>query len=277
MEPVAVIRVVAVSPGDVQNERERLQQVVDGLNRTLAPSRGCRLSLWRWETDAHPGLHLEGPQGLIDAAMAIEDADVVIGIFWTRFGTPTGDADSGTEHELRRAWAAWRERGRPQVKVYFCERESRAKRAAEAQQLARLLAFREAMPRASVPRASSAGRSRGMPHVSCSPRRSRIQRRRRRGRPAPEARPRAISFAPVASSAQCSRADLAFTYRAVGRIGERRRRSRPLGARRQAMAGTRRDAGLARDAATRAAIQRRPPVRAAKVERSARAVRMIAT
>ena len=40
--------------------------------------------LWRWESDAHPGLHLEGPQGLIDDAMQIEDADVVVGIFWKR-------------------------------------------------------------------------------------------------------------------------------------------------------------------------------------------------
>ena len=70
-------------------------------------------SVWRWETDARPGRHLEGPQGLIDERMEIGDADVVIGIFWKRFGTPTADAASGTEHELRRAWAAWREHGRP--------------------------------------------------------------------------------------------------------------------------------------------------------------------
>jgi hypothetical protein len=46
---------------------------------------------------------LEGPQGLIDERMKIDEADVVIGIFWKRFGTPTSNAASGTEHELRRA------------------------------------------------------------------------------------------------------------------------------------------------------------------------------
>jgi hypothetical protein len=96
--------------------------VVDELNCRLAPTQGCRLSVWRWETDARPGLHLEGPQGLIDERMQMDDADVVVGIFWKRFGTPTGDADSGTEHELRRAWEAWREQGRPDVMVYFCKR-----------------------------------------------------------------------------------------------------------------------------------------------------------
>lgn len=103
-----IVRVVVVSPGDAAAERKAVVSVVDELNRRVAPAQGCWLSVWRWETDARPGLHLEGPQGLIDERMAIGDADVVIGIFWKRFGTPTGDADSGTEHELRRAWAAWR-------------------------------------------------------------------------------------------------------------------------------------------------------------------------
>jgi hypothetical protein len=146
-ELVRVSRVVAISPGDVRIERNRLAMVVDELNRVVAPSQGQRLVLWRWETDAHPGLHLEGPQGLIDEQMRIEDADVVVGIFWQRFGTPTGDARSGTEHELRRAWHTWSEHGRPRVMVYFSERKSRPTSAAEARQLQDLLGFREALPK----------------------------------------------------------------------------------------------------------------------------------
>jgi tetratricopeptide (TPR) repeat protein len=145
-ELARVVRVVAVSPGDVMVERERLEKVVDELNRRLAPAHGCLLSLWRWETDAHPGLHLEGPQGLIDVAVRIEDADVVIGIFWKRFGTPTLAAGSGTEHELQRAWSAWRENGRPQVMVYFCQRQYMPQGSAEAEQQQHVLSFREAMP-----------------------------------------------------------------------------------------------------------------------------------
>src|SRR5450755_4147349 len=100
---VEVVRVVVVSPGDVAAERKAVVSVVDELNRRVAADKGCRLSVWRWETDARPGLHLEGPQGLIDERMQIADSDVVIGIFWKRFGTPTGDAQSGTEHELRKS------------------------------------------------------------------------------------------------------------------------------------------------------------------------------
>jgi hypothetical protein len=137
---------VAVSPGEVIEERDRLGVVVAELNRRVAAERGCRLSLWRWETDAHPGLHLDGPQGLIDGAMAIEDADVVVGIFWKRFGTPTLGTRSGTEHELRRAWAAWQENGRPQVMVYFCQRPYMPQSTAETAQQQQVLSFREAMP-----------------------------------------------------------------------------------------------------------------------------------
>jgi hypothetical protein len=127
-------------------ERKRLENVVDELNRRLAPAHGCRLSLWRWEIDAQPGLHLEGPQGLIDVAMRIEDADVVVGIFWKRFGTPTVHAGSGTEHELRRAWSAWHEHGRPQVMIYFCQRPYMPQSSTEAEQQQQVLGFRAAMP-----------------------------------------------------------------------------------------------------------------------------------
>jgi hypothetical protein len=89
--------------------------VVDELSRGIAAERGCYLSLWRWETDARPGMHREGPQGLIDGEMKIEDVDVVVGIFWKHFGTPTSDADSGTEHQLRRSWDAWLANERPDV------------------------------------------------------------------------------------------------------------------------------------------------------------------
>jgi hypothetical protein len=140
------IRVVVVSPGDVARERVVAQTVVDELNRTVAADRGCWLSLWRWEIDARPGMHLQGPQGLIDELMHIQDADVVVGVFWKRFGTPIGAADSGTEHELRRAWAAWREQGSPEVMVYFCTRAYSPKTPEELAQWQRVLEFQQALP-----------------------------------------------------------------------------------------------------------------------------------
>jgi hypothetical protein len=63
------------------------------------------LEVHRWETDSYPGFHPEGPQGLIDPILKIEDCDILIGIFWRRFGTPTTDAKSGCRFSLmRRLW-----------------------------------------------------------------------------------------------------------------------------------------------------------------------------
>ena len=63
------VRVVVVSPGDVARERADARVVVDELNRTIGVACGLVLALWRWETDAHPGMHLDGPQGTIDKLM----------------------------------------------------------------------------------------------------------------------------------------------------------------------------------------------------------------
>jgi tetratricopeptide (TPR) repeat protein len=145
-EPVGIMRVVMVSPSDVVRERDVAQTVVDELNGGLAAELGCRLWLWRWEVDARPGMHPEGPQGLIDELMDIKDADAVVGVFWKRFGAPTGEASSGTEHELRRAWAAWQDQGRPEVLVYFCTRAYSPKTPDELAQWQRVLEFQQALP-----------------------------------------------------------------------------------------------------------------------------------
>jgi hypothetical protein len=58
---------------------------------------------------------------LIDDQLRIEECDILIGVFWKRFGTPVGDAESGTAHEIRRAIDTWNDRGTPQVMLYFRE------------------------------------------------------------------------------------------------------------------------------------------------------------
>jgi hypothetical protein len=57
-----------------------------------------------WRTHAHPEVGTR-PQELINR-QALDAADVVVGIFWSRFGTPTGKAESGTEEDIRRSIAA---------------------------------------------------------------------------------------------------------------------------------------------------------------------------
>ncbi len=83
------LRVVLASPSDVRPERDVLPDVIEELNRNLGAVLHVDLKLDRWETDAYPGFYSEGPQGLIDSILRIDDSDLLIGIFWKRFGTPT--------------------------------------------------------------------------------------------------------------------------------------------------------------------------------------------
>ncbi len=119
MAKVDLLRVVVVSPGDVLPERQSVEGIADELNRGLADVLGLRLEVVRWETDAFPGFNKDGPQGHIDKVLRIDGSDLVVGIFWKRFGTPVKDAASGTEHEIRGAYKSWESTGSPQIMVYF--------------------------------------------------------------------------------------------------------------------------------------------------------------
>ena len=142
-----ILKIVVASPGDVKAERESLEEVVSELNRGIAEDRGLQLELGRWETDAYPGFHPEGPQGLIDPILKIVDCDILIGIFYKRFGTPTGDSKSGTEHEFKTAFEAWKAKGSPQVMVYFNQLASTPKTKVETDQWGLVLEFQENFPK----------------------------------------------------------------------------------------------------------------------------------
>src|SRR5687767_9263893 len=142
-----IFRVVVASPADVQTERDVLPSVIEEVNRGVAADRGLHLVLTRWETDVYPGFHAAGPQGLIDPILNITDCDLLIGIFWKRFGTPTADSKTGTEHEFSLAYEAWQEKGIPQIFVYFNDKSYTPKSKAETDQWGRVLEFREKFPK----------------------------------------------------------------------------------------------------------------------------------
>ncbi|WP_353622123.1 hypothetical protein [Halocella sp. SP3-1] len=53
-----------------------------------------------WETSAFPESG-KRPQALLNKQI-VNDSDAAIAIFWTRFGTPTEEYDSGTEEEIEK-------------------------------------------------------------------------------------------------------------------------------------------------------------------------------
>jgi hypothetical protein len=147
MEQVQILRIVVASPGDVRPERDALEKVTAELNRGVAAMAGLRLEVSRWETDAYPGFHSQGPQGLIDPILKVADCDLLIGIFWKHFGTPTPDGTTGTEHEFHTAYDAWKRTGRPQIMVYFNQKPYAPGSQAEAAQWGKVLEFRQNFPK----------------------------------------------------------------------------------------------------------------------------------
>jgi hypothetical protein len=96
-----ILTVFVASPSDVDEERNRLEEVIRELNTAWARELGIRLDLVRWETHAYPSFG-EDPQAVINAQIP-DDYDLFIGLMWYRFGTPTGRAGSGTLEEFQRA------------------------------------------------------------------------------------------------------------------------------------------------------------------------------
>jgi DNA-binding NarL/FixJ family response regulator len=146
MRQIRVLRIVVASASDVQAERDAIPAVIEYLNKSVAKDRGLWLEVSRWETDAYPTFHSEGPQGAIDEILRIEDCDILIGIFWKRFGTPVKDAESGTEHEFQLAYDQWRNTGRPQIMFYFNQKSAAPKSKSETDQWGLVLEFKQRFP-----------------------------------------------------------------------------------------------------------------------------------
>lgn len=105
------------SPSDVEDERNKLEEVVRELNLIWSKKIGMRLELIRWETHAYPGVGQDA-QDVINRQIG-EEYDIFIGIMWGRFGSPTERAESGTEEEFYRAWQRHEAGSNVRIMFYF--------------------------------------------------------------------------------------------------------------------------------------------------------------
>jgi hypothetical protein len=92
------LRVLIASPSDLTEEREAATMAVNDWNAQHAATEGLVLLPVRWETHARPQSGTR-PQEAINVQL-VQSCDMLIGMFWTRFGTSTGVAESGTVEEI---------------------------------------------------------------------------------------------------------------------------------------------------------------------------------
>lgn len=107
-----VIPIMIASPGDVFEEREVIRDVVHNWNYINSVKTKVILIPAGWETHSFPELGAR-PQELINRRI-LKDCDLLIGVFWTRLGTPTGKSESGTVEEIKEHIKA----GKPAM-IYF--------------------------------------------------------------------------------------------------------------------------------------------------------------
>ncbi len=112
-----VITIFVGSPSDVVEERIILEEVVKDINHQWSKSLKIRFELLKWETDTHPDIG-KYPQEVINSQIE-NDFDIFIGIFWTRFGTQTENAGSGTEEEYNRVYERYKNIGNVNICIYF--------------------------------------------------------------------------------------------------------------------------------------------------------------
>lgn len=99
-----IYRILVASPSDCSSERKAIPEVIHVWNSLNSMRTSAILEPVLWETHARPELG-DRPQALINKQL-VNDCDLLVGAFWTRLGTDTGEAESGTVEEINKFRAA---------------------------------------------------------------------------------------------------------------------------------------------------------------------------
>jgi len=144
MPQVELLKIFLASPSDVAKERKYVVEVINEINRIIAPNKGVMIEVVRSEENVFPGYNPEGGQAVLNAQIAnMEEYALFVGIMWNRVGTPTPRADSGTVEEFERAVEALERKGQPQIWFYFREAPTQLNTEGELEQRRKVLEFKK--------------------------------------------------------------------------------------------------------------------------------------
>jgi hypothetical protein len=93
-----VFKIMIASPEDVPSERILIREVLYEWNAVNSDLRKIVLFPVAWETHSSPEMG-DRPQAIINKRL-LKDRDLLVGVFWTRIGTATGEYASGTVEEI---------------------------------------------------------------------------------------------------------------------------------------------------------------------------------
>lgn len=129
-------RILIASPSDLVEERKAASSAIHDWNVQHSVAESAVLLPVMWETHAFPQAGIR-PQEALNQQL-VRRCDLVIGMFWTRLGSSTEVADSGTVEEIEQFVST----GKPAL-LYFSKRAIPAKKINAAQQV-KLKRFKKA-------------------------------------------------------------------------------------------------------------------------------------
>jgi hypothetical protein len=148
MQPTTAVTIVLSSPGDLVKERLIVQYAIAKLDK-LFEMKGVRISLRKWE-DLAPGFSPGGLQERIEQELGISNCDLLIALFWRRYGKVDEPPYSRTAREVLAAMDSKRKRGKPEVMVYFSRRPYFPSSTEELREQIRVLEFKQELRDAGV-------------------------------------------------------------------------------------------------------------------------------
>lgn len=95
-----VYQLIIASPGDVPRERQLAREIVYEWNSINSLDKKICLLPVGWEHNSSP--EMGGRAQEFINKQVLEDSDLLIGIFWTRIGSPTGKSISGSVEEIEK-------------------------------------------------------------------------------------------------------------------------------------------------------------------------------
>ena len=131
--PATIYNVMVACPSDVDSAWAVATDVLARWNAMHSYEKKVVLLPMSWRTHSSPEIG-DRPQAILNKQL-VEKSDLLVAVFWTRIGTATGKAESGTVEEIREHI----QDGKP-VMIYFCEKPANLSDV-DSEQYAKLKAF----------------------------------------------------------------------------------------------------------------------------------------
>lgn len=112
---ITVYDLLISCPSDVSEYIDILEKTVNHFNNFFGRTHNIIIRTKHWTKDSYSEFG-SNPQELLNKQI-VDSSDLAIGVFWTKFGTPTGSYGSGTEEEIERMIKM-----NKQVFIYFLDK-----------------------------------------------------------------------------------------------------------------------------------------------------------